>query len=486
MTLRTNIHLRTVRLTAVLVLVVAACSAATVASDPSSTTASPSPSVSQSPAPQGSDKIQHLIFIVQENRSFDHYFGTFPGADGIPMNSQGVPTVCAPDPISGTCMKPYHSSNLLNDGGPHAERHSIADVNGGKMDGFIRMAVDSPIYCPDHRTATSCKGHFGPQGQPDVMGWHDAREIPNYWSYAEHFTLQDHMYAPSDSWTLPSHLFLVSAWSATCPDVRDPMSCYSDLELKDANQIQKGGQEPIYAWTDITYLLNKAGVSWSYFVGNDTCFIDPCPHASGQHTVAQQNPLPGFETVRQDHQLKNIKGHADYFAAAANGTLPSVSWVMPYTGVGEHPPWSIAPGQTFVTKIINAAMQGPNWNSTAIFLSWDDWGGFYDHVVPPKVDVNGYGIRVPGIVISPWVKPGAIDSQTLSVDAYLKLIEDLFLGGQRLDPATDGRPDSRPTVRENVKILGDLLNEFDFNQDPLPPLILDPHPSPGPASIPGT
>ena len=126
--------------------------------------------------------------------------------------------------------------------------------------------------------------------------------------------------------------------------------------------------------------------------------------------------------------------------------------------------------------LINAAMQGPDWDSTAIFLTWDDWGGFYDHVEPPRVDENGYGLRVPGLLMSPYAKEGYIDHQTLTFDAYLKLIEDLFLGKQRLNPATLSRPDSRPTVRENASILGTLLKEFDFTQDPIPPLILDPRP----------
>jgi phospholipase C len=100
------------------------------------------------------------------------------------------------------------------------------------------------------------------------------------------------------------------------------------------------------------------------------------------------------------------------------------------------------------------------------------------------VDENGYGLRVPGIVISPYAKQGFIDHQTLSHDAYVKLIEDIFINGQRLDPTTDGRPDPRPDVRENVSILGDLLSDFDFSQSPLPPLTLPIHPTSGPASQP--
>jgi phospholipase C len=117
-------------------------------------------------------------------------------------------------------------------------------------------------------------------------------------------------------------------------------------------------------------------------------------------------------------------------------------------------------------------MQSPDWDSTAIFLAWDDWGGFYDHVVPPTVDENGYGLRVPGLTISPYAKPGYIDHQTLSFDAYLKFIEDDFLDSQRIDPKTDGRPDPRPTVRENAPILGDLTQEFDFAQSPRAPIPL--------------
>ncbi len=129
-----------------------------------------------------------------------------------------------------------------------------------------------------------------------------------------------------------------------------------------------------------------------------------------------------------------------------------------------------------MTSLINAVMKSPDWDSTAIFLAWDDWGGFYDHVVPPTVDQNGYGLRVPGMVISPYAKKGYVDHQTLSFDAYDKFIEDDFLHGQRINPATDGRPDPRPDVRENEKILGNLENDFDFSRPPGAPVVLPVHP----------
>ena len=115
-------------------------------------------------------------------------------------------------------------------------------------------------------------------------------------------------------------------------------------------------------------------------------------------------------------------------------------------------------------------MRSPAWRSTAIFVSWDDWGGFYDHVRPPAIDENGYGLRVPGLVISPYARAGFVDHQLLSHDTYLRFIEDVFLGGARLDPATDGRPDPRPSVRE--RLTGDLRRDFDFSQPPRAPMLL--------------
>jgi hypothetical protein len=176
--------------------------------------------------------------------------------------------------------------------------------------------------------------------------------------------------------------------------------------------------------------------------------------------------------VNNSKQRGNVKSVKSFYAAAQNGTLPAVSWVTPSGAVSEHPPSPVSAGQSYVTSLVNAVMRGPDWESTAIFLSWDDWGGLYDHVVPPRVDSNGYGLRVPALVISPYAKRGYIDHQTLSFDAYLKFIEDVFMSGERIDPKTDGRPDPRPVVRENAAILGDLTADFDFTQPPRPPMLL--------------
>jgi phospholipase C len=435
------------------------------------------------PAPgEGIHKIRHVIIIMQENRAFDEYFGTYPGADGIPMKD-GVPTVCVPDPDKNEqCVRPYHDPRDINFGGPHSQYESEADINGGKMDGFIRQAeIAINNTCTREAHPGKC---MAKQAELDVLGYHDRREIPNYWAYADNFVLQDRMFESAASWSLPSHLFMVSGWSATCKP-GDPMSCIDALQGPERLKIAENGtptEIPDYPWTDITFLLHRNNVSWAYYLeegdqpdcADDAMFCEAEPHRVAVPEI--WNPLPWFETVRQNDQVKNIQAIDRYFAAARSGNLPNVMWVNPNQTVSEHPPARVSDGQAWTTSIINAAMEGPDWNSTAIFLSWDDWGGFYDHVIPPKVDRNGYGIRVPGIVISPYAKKGYIDHQTLSFDAYLKFIEDDFLNGSRIDPATDFRPDSRPAVRENAPVLGDIAYDFDFNQSPRQQMVLPPYP----------
>jgi phospholipase C len=393
---------------------------------------------------QGIHKIKHVIVIIQENRSFDDYFGTFPGANGIPKG------VCMPDALHGGCVKPYVDHADSNIGGPHENPNSIADVDGGAMDGFVGQAekhCNGTLPCPT-----------------DVMGHHVASDIPNYWAYAQNFALDDEYFESDDSWSLPAHLFMVSAWSANCKTA-SPMSCVGTDQPTDRTPRRP---EP-FAWTDLTWLLHSEHVSWGYYLdGGAQTALNP------EGVPKIWNPLPGFTDVRQDNQEANIKTLGQFYREAKAGTLPELSWMVPNANDSEHPPALISRGQAYTTKIINAVMESPDWDSSAIFLAWDDWGGFYDQVVPPNKDALGYGIRVPAMVISPYAKHGFIDNTVLSSDSYLKFIEDDFLGGARIDPETDGRPDSRPDVRE--ELAGSILQDFDFNQQPRPPLILNPCP----------
>jgi phospholipase C len=430
----------------------------------------------------GIHKIRHVVIIMQENRSFDSYFGTYPGADGIPGvagNPGRLP--CVPDPLGGKCARPFRDRQDLNLGGPHSQRSAIADINSGHMNGFIREREVAQ---------KTCRQIFNPEcdvqaGRSDVMGYHTGADIPNYWAYAHDFVLQDHMFESDASWSLPSHLYMVSAWSARCATADNPMSCVNQDQnpgLPPDFQRHRGignPRTPKYAWTDITYLLHKYGVSWRYYVfkgAQPDCDQDSqiaCgPVLQSAKTPGIWNVLPYFTTVHQDNQLGDVQSLASFFRAAHSGTLPAVSWITPNARVSEHPPGLVSAGQSYVTGLINAIMRSPDWKSTAIFLAWDDWGGFYDHVTPPHVDENGYGLRVPGLVISPYARKGYIDHQTLSFDAYLKFIEEDFLHGHALNPRTDGRPDPRPDVREDLPQLGNLISDFNFSQTPRAPVLL--------------
>jgi len=434
--------------------------------------------------PPGIHKIKHVIIIMQENRSFDSYFGTFPGADGIPM-SNGQPTVCVPNPL-GPCSKPFHDTADGNGGGPHGMGNAIKDINGGKMDGFVQQRDLARGSCtnPDN---PACQGF----GTADVMGYHTAAEIPNYWAYAKNFVLDDHMFESVNSWSLPQHEYLLSEWAARCK-TKSPMSCVNDaggsyspgaIDNAVRAELTTGKTSIDLAWTDITWLLYMHHVSWGYYVQDG--WQPDCENSSAETCAPVQqvwstpgiwNPLPLFTDVQTDGQLKNIQPLANFLTQAKSGSLPSVSWIVPSGNDSEHPPNPVHMGQAYVTSLVNAVMEGPDWDSTAIFLGWDDWGGFYDNAAPPTVDANGYGIRVPSITISPYARQGYIDHQELSQDAYLKFIEDDFLGGGRLDPATDGRPDPRPGVREDEAELGSLIQEFNFDQAPRKPLLLDTNP----------
>lgn len=439
--------------------------------------------------------IQHILMIVQENRSFDHYFGAYPGVDGFD------PNVCMPlyAGQAQPCVKPYHDPRDMGAGASHENPGARLDLDDGetsaKMDGFLINQENSPVICKS-ASNPGCQIMKYAKQQHDVMGYHTDAEIPNYWAYAANFVLQDRFFASVRGWSYPTHLYMGSEWAARCGNPANPLSCVT-AQLDEGPALTT--QLP---WASLFQLLDLRGVSWKWYLGKGaepdcedgemTC--DPQGLATSVPSI--WNPAPLFNWVQ--------KQGAAYLAAhnppvdqllidLKAGTLPQVAWVVPASPNSEHPNAGITRGMEYVTSIVNAVMQSPYWQNTAILLTWDDWGGFYDHVVPPNVDsfvaggthVQGWGLRVPALVIGAYAKPGLIDHQTLSQDSYATFIEDVFLGGERLNPAKLGLPDHRPPMRDSLtsvtfldghsEAVGNLMNDFDFSQAPRPPLVLTTH-----------
>jgi len=400
---------------------------------------SPSPVETPTPVSAGLDKIQHFVFIMQENRSFDSYFGTYPGADGIPAGISFL------DPYDGSQVTPYHDTSDINLGGPHGWDNAWADIDNGKMDGFLAQAYKGISANGTTFTPSNAPGH----NPKDVMGWHDYHEIPNYWDYAELYVLQDYMFESVASYSLPAHLYMLAAQSGGYVGYKQPMPS-------------------TYNFSEITELLTSGKIDWKYYVTSGTLPDTDDAHVVGSQAQQEQNPdkytlwnpLPAFPKVQNNPaQRSRLQGTSQFYKDASDGNLPQVSWVIPSGSVSEHPPAGVREGMAYVTGLVNAVMQGPDWNSTAIFISWDDWGGFYDHVPPPKIDQYGLGIRVPGLVISPYAKQGYIDHKTYSFESWLKIVEERF--------------DIHPMTARDTNAQ-DMIDSFDFTQKPRAPVILSP------------
>lgn len=436
---------------------------------------------------------------MQENRSFDHYFGTFPGANGFPAGT------CVPlDPANPTqgCIPPFYDPNDINAGAPHGAPNALADIDDGvttaKQDGYVLQQSLAKItaHCIKAPNDPACAGTIAGQSIHDAMGYHDARDIPNYWSYAATFVLQDAMFAGVRSWSLPSHLDLTSEWVANCTDNTKASTCTT------ASTVPKPIGTTRYPWANVFDLLNAHNVNWRYYLGTGNepdCEDDEMSCNPQLQTAAVPsiwNPLPYYSSIRNQglaYQHDHIVSTDRFLADINHGTLRQVSWIVPNSEFSEHAPGGVTAGMEYVTSLVNAIMASPYWQSTAIFVAWDDWGGFYDHYTPPNVDTNssptpvqGFGIRVPGLMISAYARHGYIDHSVYSFDSYAKFVEDLFMGGARLDPAALGNPDSRPTpfrdalttvtfMNGTTVPFGNLMSEFDFTQKPLPPLVLSTH-----------
>jgi phospholipase C len=456
---------------------------------------------------------------MQENRSFDNYFGTFPGANGIPTSGQDATNTkanCTLNPTSNTCAcsvnangvyAPYHNATVIEPNFPHYNSDFITDVK--KTQGGQALEAASFLTSACNTPPTLDGGHDTQADLQQALGYHTDAEIPNYWNLAKSFVLQDRMFASAPSYSPVEHTFMVSGWNAS--GCGTTAGC---VEQVDYTYPENGR----FLWNDITNLLVKDNVSWRFYLGESwdpgcntaitspkDCFKTSDKIAGFWNPYNQDSNQNSFQTVidnqmtncpvdQQPRQLGCVTNLKDFFIQAEKSdtsdgsSFPQVSWIVPGFNVSEHAGGSypnnninIKDGHAYVGSIITAIMNHRTlWETTAIFLSWDDWGGFYDHVQPPSPyagSTYSYGFRVPGLLITPWVKAGTIDNwQTLSHDAYLKLVEDIFLGKKRIGPTTGkvATKDNRTAIqqRDNAQNLGNLVTEFDFSHGPLAPISL--------------
>jgi phospholipase C len=340
--------------------------------------------------------IRHFITLMQENHTFDNYFGTYPGVDGIPAG------VCMPiDPAKGRkpCFKPFHigDNSIAPRDLDHSSATALLQFDGGRMDGFISALKRRN---QDGRLA---------------MGYRDGEDLPFYWNLADEYVLYDRFFSSAFGGSYLNHVYWVTASPGTGVD-RVPENGLGNLPT-------------------IFDRLEQAHVSWKFYVQNYDPKLTYRTVSSYPGNRASQViwvPILNFARYIDNPKImKHVVPLREYFNDLENGTLPSVSYVIP-SGPSEHPPSNLQSGQAFVRGLINALVTSTSWKSSAFLLAYDDWGGFYDHVKPPRIDPYGYGFRVPAILVSPYARKGYVDSTTLDFTSILRFIEDNW----RLRPLT--------------------------------------------------
>ena len=427
-------------------------------------------------------KIQHLVFIVQENHSFDNYFGTYPGANGFgnvsilvdPTNASSgyisqyhlnattpiditgdelPPGVSDPSQLSNATISPapFHLSSESADNIEHSSEVAHEAWDNGKMDGFV--AAENSIV---------------------TMGYYDRSDIPYYWDYADHYVLDDNFFSSEMGPSLPNHLYIMSGSGGNSEDGLQAPWVINGSVVDNAPAFtgQLVGDDPTINWPGVSLNwatlaqeLSKANLPWTEYDGNVN------PYAATYWNVL---PLFSYFQANPAQITEHVKSTASFASDVANNQLPAVSWIIPGSWkpptlpaafqsnssvtqfVSEHPPARSDVGMDYVSYLVNQIMQSPSWESTAIVITWDDYGGFYDHVAPPQVDAYGEGFRVPTIVISPWARPGYVGHTQYEFASMLKLAEDNF------------NLTSLGTRDVNAS---DMMNSFNFTESPLSPLI---------------
>jgi phospholipase C len=373
---------------------------------------------------QGLHKIEHIVFMVKENRTFDTYFGTFPGADGATSGKTS----------SGQVVKLGHTPDRTPYDIGHSWQDAVIAMDSGSMSKF------------DLVNAGEMAGYMLPYTQMQEA------DIPNYFSYARHFTLADRMFSSLAGPSFPNHLFTVAAQSGGVINnpypTRYSWGCDADDDETVLVKKPDGSVKtvpPCFDFETLADSLQAAHISWKYYAP---------PQG---HYGYMWSTLDAIRHIRQSPLWEsNVVLDTEFVNDAVNGRLPAVSWLVTGTG-SEHPPLSTCVGENWTVSQVNAIMEGPDWNSTAIFLTWDDFGGFYDHVPPPAGKAE-LGPRVPLIIISAYARRGYISHTNYEFSSFLAFAEKVF---------------NLPSLTDRDASANDMLDSFDFDQSPAPALILN-------------
>ncbi len=380
--------------------------------------------------PSGGQAIQYVVVIMQENRSTDNFFHGLPNADiaNSGMNSKGQKITLG-------------AIGLQNDYDPvHEHQDWVAQYDGGKMDGadLVRVACGPHSHgCPP------------PNAQFKYV---KPTELAPYFQMAETYAFADRFFQTNQGPSFPAHQIILSATSAPSPTsplfasetpthgitgCDGPKNVFE--QMIDPIGRESLVQSPCFEHATMPDLLDNAQISWRYYGESDhSLWVGP---NSIQHL--RFGPDWAQDVVLNPPQVLND---------IAAGNLATVTWITPLHSDSDHPDTNNGTGPAWIASIVNAIGNSAYWANTAIFITWDDWGGWFDHVKPPIYNSYEYGFRVPLIIVSPYAKPGYVSHVTHDFSSILKFIEETYT------LPSLGFADSRAD---------DLSDIFNFNQKPL-------------------
>ncbi len=395
-----------------------------------STSPRPRPSFGSSPGSHETRwPIDRIVYLMLENRSFDNLFGRFPGAEGTRVGvrlGQEVPLIRCPEWLPGDLA--------------HDTSSWQASFNDGRMDGFA-IGDFGPYFA---------YSQFAPQ------------DVPNYYAWAKEFVLCDNFFASVAGPSYPNHLFFIAGQAGGAVD--NPENIRTK-RLNDGRAFKSWGCDAFgddvfvnvadargnvtrhstcFNFETVGQQLSERDIDWAYYSAD--------PYQAGYIWQAYSS----IRDVFNDEELwdEHIWPVDDLLRDIEAEALPSVTWVTPRFQLSDHPPFSTKHAHNWVTDIVNGIMRSSMWESVAIFITWDEWGGLYDHVPPPRVDHVELGFRVPMLVISPFARRGYIDDAFGEFSAPLRFIADNW---------------DLPYLTGRIRRSHAFEHAFDFSRNPRPP-----------------